>query len=56
MISIRNFWHWAGRNRPDRRLRSQEIDGRFDAGFGFVNLPFDWIGKLYGAQTLESQP
>jgi iron complex outermembrane recepter protein len=45
------FLALGGNNRPDR-VSSQEIDGRFDAGFN-INLPFDWIGKLYGAQTLN---
>ena len=40
----------GGRNGPDR-VTSQEIDGRFDAGFN-IDLPFNWIGKAYGAQTL----
>jgi iron complex outermembrane receptor protein len=40
----------GGRNGPDR-VTSQEIDARFDAGFNF-DLPFNWNGKVYGAQTL----
>ena len=32
------------------RVTSSEIGGRYDLGFN-INLPFDWLGKLYGAQT-----
>jgi len=40
----------GGRNGPDR-VTSQELDARLDGGFN-IDLPFNWIGKAYGAQTL----
>lgn len=39
----------GARSWPDR-VTSREVDGRYDLGFN-IDLPYSWIGKIYGAQT-----
>lgn len=35
-------------------IAGNELGGRYDAGFN-IDLPFNWIGKLYGAVTQDNE-